>query len=65
MNRLLKLCCQHPQDTRSCLHEMTLDVPSYSPVLLAPSNTFADAASKSNPYSYSVSDAKNLLVSHG
>ncbi len=40
-------------------------VPSYSPVPLAPSNPFADANSKTNPYPYSVSAAKNLLTSHG
>ncbi len=40
-------------------------VPSYSPVPLAPANPFADANSKTNPYPYSVTAAKNLLTSHG
>ena len=39
--------------------------PSYSPVPLAPANSFADSNSKSNPYPYSVSAAKDLLTSHG
>jgi peptide/nickel transport system substrate-binding protein len=32
---------------------------------LAPANPFADSNSKSNPYPYSVSAAKDLLTSHG
>ncbi len=40
-------------------------VPSYSPVPLAPANPFVDQESKTNPYPYSISTAKNLLVSHG
>jgi len=40
-------------------------VPSYSPVPQEPTNPFIDAQSKTNPYPYSLSAAKNLLESHG
>jgi peptide/nickel transport system substrate-binding protein len=40
-------------------------VPTYSPVPIQPANPFVDATSKHNPYPYSLSAAKNLLVSHG
>ncbi len=40
-------------------------VPSYSPVPLAPANSFADADSKTNVYPYSLATAKNLLETHG
>jgi peptide/nickel transport system substrate-binding protein len=40
-------------------------VPTYSPVPLAPPNPFADAASKTNPYPYSIAAARALLVAHG
>ncbi len=40
-------------------------VPNYSPVPVLPSNPFADAQSKQNPYPYSISSARTLLTSHG
>ena len=40
-------------------------VPSYSPVPLAPANSFADSSSRNNVFPYSVSAAKSLLTSHG
>ncbi len=40
-------------------------VPTYGPVPILPSNPFADAVSKQNPYPYSVSQAVALLKSHG
>jgi len=40
-------------------------VTSASPVPTEPSNTFADATSKTIQYPYSISAAKNLLTSHG
>lgn len=42
-----------------------LGVPTYSPVPVVPSNTFADKQSKTNPYPYSVQAAATLLKSHG
>jgi peptide/nickel transport system substrate-binding protein len=40
-------------------------VASYSPVPVYPPNPFADAESRTNPYPYSISAAKDLLESHG
>ena len=40
-------------------------VTTSSPVPTEPSNTFADATSKTIQYPYSISAAKNLLTSHG
>jgi peptide/nickel transport system substrate-binding protein len=40
-------------------------IPTSGPVPAEPANTFADTLSKSNPYPYSISDAKQLLSSHG
>ncbi|MHB8190201.1 MAG: ABC transporter substrate-binding protein [Ferrimicrobium sp.] len=40
-------------------------VPSYSPVPLAPTNPFANAATRNNLYPYSITTAKALLTSHG
>jgi peptide/nickel transport system substrate-binding protein len=39
--------------------------PTSGPVPAEPANTFADAQSKTNPYPYSISDAKSILTSHG
>jgi peptide/nickel transport system substrate-binding protein len=39
--------------------------PTSGPVPNEPSNTFADSESKSNPYPYSISDAKSILEAHG
>jgi peptide/nickel transport system substrate-binding protein len=39
--------------------------PTYGPVPLEPPNSFADSFEKTNPYPYSIADAKNLLTSHG
>jgi peptide/nickel transport system substrate-binding protein len=52
-----------PAWIKSFLHNYA--VPSYSPVPLAPSNPFADSASRNNLYPYSITAAKNLLESHG
>lgn len=40
-------------------------VPTYSPVPTKPSANFADSSAKNNQFPYSVSDAVNLLKSHG
>ncbi|HEY2549881.1 MAG TPA: ABC transporter substrate-binding protein [Streptosporangiaceae bacterium] len=39
--------------------------PTYGPVPIQPANPFVDSFEKANPYPFSVSDAKNLLTSHG
>jgi peptide/nickel transport system substrate-binding protein len=42
-----------------------LGVPQYGPVGIAPKTPYAPANALTNPYPYSVSDAKNLLSQHG
>jgi len=39
--------------------------PTYSPVPQVPANSFADKASRTNPYPFSVTRARALLTSHG
>jgi peptide/nickel transport system substrate-binding protein len=40
-------------------------VPTYGPVPLAPTNSFADAYERANPYPFSTSDAASILKAHG
>lgn len=40
-------------------------IPTYGPVPVYPSNSYASKTEKSNPYPYNVSKAKTLLSSHG
>jgi peptide/nickel transport system substrate-binding protein len=42
-----------------------LAAPTYGPVPVEPPNNFSDAYEKSDPYPFSVSNAKSLLTSHG
>ena len=39
--------------------------PTYGPVPLEPPNSFADSFERTNPYPFSIADAKSLLTSHG
>jgi peptide/nickel transport system substrate-binding protein len=58
---------QHLVDQAGWIHAYYHDlaVPTYSPVPALPKNPYSNAEAKVNPYPFSISTAKSILVAHG
>lgn len=63
----MRQALQRVIDQPAWIHDFYKGVaaPTYGPVPLEPPNSFADAFERSNPYPYSLGQAKHLLADHG